>query len=216
MGIVRANQFDTIFLGEFYQHLIGFLLQGERLAIGTNRRVGHFMALQFQIIVVAENAMIPFDGFTRAGYITLQNLMRHLARNTCRTNHQPLVVFLQVFAVGTRTHIIAIYPRVAHQLNQILITLIVLGKHYQVITAHVFFATPQFLGTIARHIHLATEDGLERLQPLFLPTFVDAAHVVMKFLDSEHIAVIGNGHAFHAVGYRFIYQLLNTRLAIQY
>ena len=50
--IVGTHQFDTIFLSQLYQHLVGLLLQGECLTIGPGVRIGHFVTLQLQIIVV--------------------------------------------------------------------------------------------------------------------------------------------------------------------
>ena len=67
------------------------------------------------------------------------------------------------------------------------------------ITTLVFLVVLEHFRPIARHIHFATEDGFEGFQPLFLASFVDAADVIVKFLDAKHIAMIGNGHAFHAV-----------------
>ena len=127
VGIVGTDEFDAIFTSQFYQHLIGFLLQRVRLAVGTDGGVFHLMALQLQIVVVTEEVVIPFDGLTGSGDVVFQYLGRYLTGNTGRADHQPLVVFLQVFAVGTGTHIVAVNPRVADQFNQVLIALIVLG-----------------------------------------------------------------------------------------
>jgi hypothetical protein len=37
----------------------------------------------------------------------------------------------------------------------------------------------------------------------------------VKFLDAKHIAMIGNGHALHAVADGLVNQPLNTRLTVQ-
>ena len=65
------------------------------------------------------------------------------------------------------------------------------------------------------HIHLTAEDGLEGFEALFLALFVHAVADVVKFLNAKHIAVIGDGHAFHAVADSFIYKLLDTRLSVE-
>ena len=82
VGIVRTDQFDTIFPSQFDQHLIGLLLKREGLAIGTLVRICHLMALKLQIIVVAPEPLMPLDGFTCPGYIATKDLCRHLASNT--------------------------------------------------------------------------------------------------------------------------------------
>ena len=60
VAVVGAHQFHTVFAGQLYQHLVGLLLQWECLAIGTYRRVGHLVALQLQIVVVAPQVLMPF------------------------------------------------------------------------------------------------------------------------------------------------------------
>ena len=47
MGIVGTDKFDAVLLSQFYQHLIGLLLHGERLTVGAivRIRIGHLMTL---------------------------------------------------------------------------------------------------------------------------------------------------------------------------
>ena len=45
MGIVGTDEFDTIFLRQFYQYLIGLLLHRIGLTVGLDIRVCHLMAL---------------------------------------------------------------------------------------------------------------------------------------------------------------------------
>ena len=216
VSIIRTDKFDTILTCQFYQHLIGFLLQRERLTIGTDVGVRHLMTLELEIIVIAKKTMIPLYRLTGSSDITLQNLMRHLAGDTGRADNQSLMVSLQIGTICTRPHIIAVHPGVADQFDQVLIAFIVLGKHDQVIATHILLATPQLLGTITRHIHLTAKDGFERLQALLLTSFVDTSYIIMELLDTEHVAMIGNRHASHAVTNRLVHQFLDTRLTIQY
>jgi hypothetical protein len=69
---------------------------------------------------------------------------------------------------------------------------------------------------VSRDVHLATEDGFEGFLSFLLPTLIDAAYVVVKLLDAEHIAMIGNGHTTHTVGNSLVYKPLNARLTIEY
>ena len=71
VGVVGADELDAILVGELDEHLVGFLLQGECLSIGADGRVGHLMALQLQVVVVAEHTVVPFDGLSRTGDIAL-------------------------------------------------------------------------------------------------------------------------------------------------
>ena len=61
MGIIGTNQLDTIFLRQFNQHFVSLLLQGECLTIGTDSRIGHFVALKLQIVVIAPKVLMPLD-----------------------------------------------------------------------------------------------------------------------------------------------------------
>ena len=108
--IVGADELDAILMGQFYQHLVSLLLQGERLTVSPLRRVLHLMALQLKIVVVAKQIVIPLHGLTGTGHIALQNLGRHFACNAGRADNQSLVVALQVGTVGTGTHVVTVHP----------------------------------------------------------------------------------------------------------
>ena len=125
------------------------------------------------------------------------------------------MIALQVFAVGTRTHIETVDPGIAHQLHQVLVALIVLCKHYEMVAAHVALVALESLLTVARHIHLTAEDGLERGLALVLELAVDGLAVVEELLDAEHIAVVGDGHAAHTVGHSLVYEPLHGRLSVE-
>ena len=126
------------------------------------------------------------------------------------------MVFLQVFAVGTRAHIVAVHPRVGYQFDQVLVALVVLGQHDEVVAALVLLAAAKRLRAVARHIHLAAEDGLEGLQSFLLAAFVHVVHNVVELLDAEHVSVVGDGHAAHAVADGFVHEVLDFRLSVEY
>ena len=115
------------------------------------------------------------------------------------------MILLQLHAVGTWTVIKAIHPRVTHQLNQILVAVGILRQHDEVVTTIVLFRLLQTLVATTGHIHLTTEDRFERFEALFFALFVHANADVVKFLNAKHIAVIGDGHAFHAIANGFIH-----------
>lgn len=62
------------------------------------------------------------------------------------------------------------------------------------------------------HIHLAAEDGLEGQVRILALEFVD---IVEVFLDAEHIAVVGDGQAGHAVGYGLVDKRRDGRLPVK-
>ena len=109
--VVGTDQFNAIFLGKFYEHLIGTLLQVVGLTIGKDTWIiRHFVALQFQIVIITEKMMIPFTSLACTFDITIQNLLRNLASNTSRTDNQILMIFLQIGTIRTWAHIISVHP----------------------------------------------------------------------------------------------------------
>ena len=172
------------------------------------------MALQFQIVVVTKHPVIPFYRFPCPSNIIFQDFGRHLASQASRADYQVFMIFLQVKAISTGPVIETVHPRVRHQLNQIPIAVLVLGKYNQVVSASVIFVL-HLLMPMTRHIHLAPENGLERLQSLFLSLSVHIMAIVMKLLDTEHITMVGNSHTLHSVGNRLIHKLLDARLSIE-
>jgi hypothetical protein len=66
------------------------------------------------------------------------------------------------------------------------------------------------------NIHLTTKDGFEWFQSFLFPAIVDSFAIIKEFLDAKHIAVVGNGHTFHAISDSFIYEFFDTRLPVKY
>ena len=197
--VVGADKFDAILTSQLDEHTVCLLLQGECLAIGSHVGVFHLMALQLQIIVITENTLVPLDGLTGTGDVTLQNLVRHLASYTGRTHDQSFVIAFQVGTVGARSHVETVNPRARDEFDQVLVALIVLRQHNQVIAALVFLAILFLFRPILSDIHLAAENGFEGLQAFLLPLFIDFDAIIMEFLDAEHVAVVGDGHTTHAI-----------------
>jgi hypothetical protein len=65
------------------------------------------------------------------------------------------------------------------------------------------------------YVHFAAEDGFERFLPVSFALLVDAVAVVEEIFDAEHVAVVGDGHAFHAVVDSFVDKPLYTRLSVE-
>ena len=158
---------------------------------------------------------MPLDGLTGSGNVALQNLGRHLTSDTGRTDNQVLMIFLQFHPVGTRTVIETVDPRVADQLDEVLVAIGILGQYDQVVTAQVLLMFLQTLIATTSHIHLTAEDGFERFESFFLTTLVHVVTDIVKFLDAEHITVVGDGHAFHAVVDCLIDEPFDTRLSVE-
>lgn len=69
---------------------------------------------------------------------------------------------------------------------------------------------------VVGHIHLASENGLERLKPLLDPFFVHDGTIIKKLLDAIHHPVIRDGHAFHAVLDSLVHKIPHLRLTVEH
>ena len=105
----------------------------------------------------------------------------------------------------------ALSPAVGDNFNEVLVALQILGQQDQVATD--IALVDVLMAVLVGDIDLTAEDGLELL--IIAPFLVQLGHIVVKFLDAEHVAVVGNGHAAHAVGYSFVDQRLDRSLSVK-
>ena len=215
MGVVGAHQLHAILPRQLYQHLVGLLLQGEGLAVGADVGVAHLMALQLQVVVVAKHALVPLYGLAGSLDVALENLVGHLAGDAGRAHDEALVVALQLVVVGTRTHVESVYPCVRHELDEVLVALVVLGKHDEVPSALVVMVLAAVGHLAPGHIHLTAEDGLELGQAFLLPLAVHLVAIIEQLLHTEHVAMVGDCDAAHAVANRLVYQIFDARLSVE-
>ena len=215
VNVVGADHLNAVFLGKLQQHLVGLLLQGVGLAVGQYGGILHLMALQLQIVVVAKHAVIPLAGLAGSFDIAFDDLRGHLAGNAGRADNKILMVFLQVGAVGAWTVVVAVYPGPRDQFDEVFVPMIVLGQHDEMIAGVVAVLLHLVLLAVAGNVHLATENGLERLEAVLLPVLIDFGTVVRELLDAVHHAVIGDGHTAHAVFDGLVDQMIDARLSVE-
>ena len=92
-----------------------------------------------------------------------------------------------------------------------MITFLVLSQNNKVIT---IVGLVLLIGhLVARHIHLASENRLEL--GIIRQFAVHFLHVIEKFLDPEHVSVIGKRDSMHSVGNRLVYKFRNRSLAVK-
>ena len=68
---------------------------------------------------------------------------------------------------------------------------------------------------MTRYIHFTTKDRNKGVQTFFLATFVHTDTIVVKLLDTKHIAMIGDSHASHAITDSLVDQILYLRLSVK-
>ena len=110
VAVVGAEHLGLRLLGQLHDDGVGTLLQGVGIAVGTDAAFRDLMALDFQIVVVAEDALVPGDGPACAINVAVQNLARHLAAQTGRADDETLVVGRYLLLVRARVHVKAFGP----------------------------------------------------------------------------------------------------------
>ena len=125
------------------------------------------------------------------------------------------MILLEVGSVGTRFRVETVYPGTRHELDEILVSVVVLRKHDEVIAARIALLLDTVGFGAARNVHLATEDRLERLLALVFQLAVYLVAVVEQLFHAEHIAMVGDSHAAHAVSHGFVDKLFHRRLSVE-
>ena len=210
--IVGTHKVYVELASHAYQLHITALLQFVGLAVGTLHGVLHFVALQFEVVVVAKQVLEPQYSLFGLVDSTGKNLFRHLAADTCRTADEAFVEALDVGMVGARTRIESVDPCTAHYLDEVVVALLVFGKQDEVPSAAVDFLLATLFATTCT-IDLAAEYGLEVEVGVLAFQFL---HVVEELFDAEHVAVVGDGKSALAVVDSLVDQLLYTGLAVEY
>ena len=214
--IVGADNLYVILPRQLDEHGIDppLLLIGLLVAVGF---VG-LVALEFDVIIVAEHAFEPLYCFFRSRPVAVQHFLAQLSAQTCRAGNHALVVHFQQLLVNTRTRI----ERVVHeprtgQFAEVVVPQFVLGEQDKVKARLVYLihyaVRPGIL--LGGHgvtrapcaVRLDANDRLEghkgfggimRLSPRLFVLLVDLLAIIYEFLYAVHIAVIGQRDSRHA------------------
>ena len=128
-------------------------------AVGV--RVVRLVALQLQVIILAEQVLEPQHGFLRLGQLPLHDQLRDLPAQAGGADYQVLVIALQQLLVDARTAVEAFRPREGDHLDQVLVAILVLRQHDEVPAAAVVPRGQLAMPPVAGAIALAPQDGFE-------------------------------------------------------
>ncbi len=210
--VVGADELDAVLLRHLDEELVvRFLLL---VALWIVERILRDVALEFQIVVVAEQVLMPQDSHLGSCNVARLELLGHLATDARRTADQVLVVFFKHVVVDTRTHVVAIDPADRHRLDKVLVAGLVLGQQDKVPTRAVLLAL-LLVQRATRHIDLASENRLDGRQSGLLALLVVALGDVEELLDSEHVAVVGDGESRHIVVRSLVPEPRNLALPVE-
>ncbi len=207
--IVCRNHLYIMLTREFYQVFVDFGLLYKHFTVRVFFEC--LVSLKFYIIVITESFLVPDNPFLGLVKVSVHDKLRHFPSKTCRTHNQSLPVQCKFCPVSSRFVVITFSPCLADKFHQIMVSGAVLGKHDQVIAViRLVFFIGQFF---ARHIHLAADDWLEFLFVWF--TGILFLDIIEKFLDSEHVAMIGQRDAPLPVGNGFVYKFRYCSLSVK-
>ena len=213
--IIGTDEFDIMLPCQFDEDFVHLLLDREGLAIGTLVGVLHFMALQFQVVILTKDSFIPTYGFLCPFDVSIVDLPWNLACNASRTDDEAFVKEFQVVAVGSGFVVEPVNPRTRNQFDQVVIALLVLRQHDKMI-AHSVAQLLVFRFLIAwGNVHFTADNRFEGFQTLVLALLVKFVACVAEFLDTHHVTMIGDGHASHAVGRGFVEEFRYTGLSVE-
>ena len=127
---------DVIVLArELHQLCIYLALHLVRLVVGTLN--GRLVQLQLQVVVLSKEILVPQNRLLSLLETLLGDESWNLATKTSRGAYQPFVVLLQLLAVGTRTVVETIGPRLRYDLEQVFVALEILCQEDKVVTTSV-------------------------------------------------------------------------------
>ena len=201
--VVGADDFDVVLVCQAQQHLVHIFL-----AFAGAVEIHQAVALNFDVVVLAEHIEPPLQLFLGFGFRFEENGLRNLGPDAAAGGNQALVVALQQLAVNAREFgVHALNKAQRAELAQVVVAGLVLGQQ-QLVVAHValpFLAAEGLLVTVLHQVKLAAHNGL---------------HVVLIGLGHEverpkHVAVVGESHRGHAIGLRLLHQLADAGLAVE-
>ncbi len=121
MGVVGGNEAGVVMRTQFQEGAVDHL------------QLGHIVLLEFEEeIVPAEDLVVPVDAAAGEVELTLPDQARHLGRHAAGGADQALGMFGEEFLVDAGVVIEAFELRCRGDLEQVLITCLVLGEEQQV------------------------------------------------------------------------------------
>ena len=126
---------------------------------------------------------MPLYGLLCGVEIPCENVAGHLACHTGRAADKVFVVLFQHFVAHPRARIETFYMPRRDYLHQVLVAVVVLGQKDQVVVLVVLLVF-DFVVIVPGDVNLAAYDGFDGRE---------ACGYVTEILDTEHVAVVGDG-----------------------
>ena len=189
MGVVGRYDLDAVLLSEgedllVVDHLLA--VDVDNLFVGLRGKVLHLRLVEhhFEVIVVAEDSLVPADGLVEGFFVACDDGARNLSGNTRGGADKSFVVLLYHFVGHSRAVVHTLDVGDGDYLDEVAVAGQVFREKDKVVVAGLLPPVVTF-----GHVDLAAHDGLDRLV---------LAGVFEELLDAVHIAVIGQGNGGHS------------------
>ena len=154
------------------------------------------MEHNLQVVVLPEHLLMPLNGFAGGRKVSCHYVLRDFSGQACGAADQSLVVFLDDLVAYPRLAVIqTLDVAQGHYVRKVLVALIVFREEDKVIVRPVLIVL-EFRIVVSGDVHLAPDDRLDFvLLGLFVAVLV---RELEEFLDTVHVAMIGDGKGGHA------------------
>ena len=180
VGVVGADNLDVVVFGEAQEHFVDLIL------------LGHVVALEFDVVVFTEDVVPPFELFPGGFFVFAQDGLGHHGADAAGGSDEALVVLQDEFLVDARVFAVkALHVTQRAEFDEVFVPLRVFGEEKLVVAFVAVFLGEGAPVTVGDHVKFAAHDRFYAL------VFGGFGH---ELEHPEHIAVVGDGQAFHAVG----------------
>ena len=202
--VVGGNHLDTHLSGEPEYFLVAPLL----CLIDILRQSGDLGLVEhhFEVIILPEEVLVPFDRLPGSPQVTGQDILRNLSRKAGGTAYQAFVVLFQYLVADPRLVVEALDEACRNDLHQVPVAIEVLGQQDKVVVL-VVLRVLDLVVVMAGDIHFAADD---RLHGTVL------SGILEKLLHAVHIAVVGDGQGRHTHFLSPVEQGFDRRKAVKY
>src|SRR6185437_1984929 len=154
VGIACHNDWNIQFFAEL-EYLLVYLV----LLFVIERILEMAVILDFEIVAVAKDTLVPLCSLTRAFVLALFHRVAYLTTHTGAQHDQSFVILLEQIMVYSGEVIVAIEISGGTQPHEILVTLVIHGQQDEVIALFIFLGV--FIGVFPRrNVRFNANQGL--------------------------------------------------------
>ena len=189
VDVVGRDDLDAVLLAEGEDLLIIYhllVIDVDDLLVGLRGEVRHLGLVEhdLEVVVVAEDPLVPADGFVKGGFVACDDGSRHFAGHAGGGADESFVVFFNNLAGDSRAVVHALDVGGGDYLDEVVVALEVLREEDKVEVALLLAPVVPF-----GHIDLTADDGLH--------AGVLRGHLE-ELLDAIEVSVVGYGEGGHA------------------